>query len=346
MESDPREARYYILGDNGWITCTLCPKFCKIKKGGRGFCRIRVRQGDRLVVLNYARCASYGLDPIEKKPLYHFYPGHSILSLGTVGCNLACSFCQNWQISQDDAPTFFLEPATAVEVASNQARDEDCIGLAYTYSEPIIWFEYVLDTASLARRHGLKNVLVTNGFISEEPLEELLQVIDGLNIDLKSFSRDFYIRLCKGLRDPVMRTIELCQQSGRHVEVTTLIIPGKNDHPEEIEALAAWLAGLDAAIPLHLSRFFPNYKLDLPPTPLATMEEARKRARRHLKYVYLGNVHGEDYGNTFCPQCDKLVISRRAYAVGLPGLTDDNRCVRCGEDINITGKARENPIGW
>lgn len=337
------QARFYQLEDSGWIRCELCPKLCRIREGGRGFCRVRVRGNDTLYVTNFGVCAASAMDPIEKKPLYHFFPGHSILSLGTVGCNMGCVFCQNWQISQADPDAFYVEPGDVVAAAAGQAHD-GCIGVAYTYSEPVIWFEFVLETAALVREAGLQNVMVTNGFISEEPLKELLGLVDGFNVDLKGFSPEFYVRLCKGLRDPVLRTMELIHDAGRHLEVTNLIIPGYNDDPRELEALAAWLAGLNPEIPLHLSRYFPSYKLRAEPTPVKTMLKSRDVALEHLKFVYLGNVQERGTGDTRCPRCQESVIERHDYGLRLSGLTKDDRCVSCGHKIPITGPARERPI--
>ena len=281
-----REALYYSKHEKG-LLCSLCPKNCLIKDQETGFCRTRRNVGGTLYAANYGACTSYALDPIEKKPLYHFYPGSYILSIGTWGCNFSCQFCQNWQIAQAEAEFQELSPEDVVEAAKEAGPRN--IGIAYTYSEPAVWYEFVFDTARLARGAGLKNVLVTNGYISHEPLAELLPYIDAMNIDVKAFNEDFYHKICAGSLAEVKGTVE---QAARHchVEITTLLVPGLNDDPEEIEALSAWLASISPAIPLHLSRYFPRYKLDIPPTPLATMEKARDAARHHLQYVYLGNV--------------------------------------------------------
>lgn len=324
-----REALHYEPHERG-LVCRLCPKECVIGEGLTGFCRARRNVGGRLYAANYAACSSYALDPIEKKPLYHFYPGSYIFSVGTWGCNFACRFCQNWQIAQDEPDTLELSPAQAVEMAAGAGRRN--IGIAYTYSEPSVWYEYVLDTAALARERGLRNVLVTNGFINAQPLIELLPHIDAFNIDVKAFNDRFYREVCAGRLAEVKRTVELAAAVA-HVEVTCLVVPGLNDDPDELEGLAAWLASLSKDIPLHFSRYFPNYKLSTPPTPLATLERAYDAARRHLSYVYVGNV-GAGGVNTHCPACGLMVIDRlRRESV----LAADKLCPRCGEAIAVVG---------
>ncbi len=328
-----REALFYkrLAGDR--VQCELCPRACVIPPGGRGFCRVRRHGGAGLITENYLRCASYALDPIEKKPLYHFYPGSTIFSLGTWGCNFTCQFCQNWQIAQGEPQTTALSPAQVVEVVRAYAAGANCIGAAYTYSEPVVWYEFVLETAQAVRRAGYKNVLVTNGYIAEEPLRQLLPYIDAMNIDVKAFQADFYRQICGGDLETVKRTAEMAVKHC-HVELTTLLIPDMNDSREEIEALTAWVATrLNPDVPLHFSRYFPHYKFDKPPTPLEKMREAREIARRKLRYVYLGNVGGGD-SNTYCDQCAALLIERdRRHSY----LTPDKKCPRCGAQIPIVG---------
>ncbi len=325
-----REALYYEPHERG-VACTLCPKGCVIGEGLAGFCRARRNVGGRLFAANYGACSSYALDPIEKKPLYHFYPGSYIFSVGTWGCNFACSFCQNWQIAQDEPDTVAMTPEKAVATAAGAGRGN--IGVAFTYSEPSVWYEFVFDTARLARNAGLKNVLVTNGFINPRPLAGLLPYIDALNIDVKAFNDKFYREICAGSLAAVKRTVELAAAHA-HVEVTCLVVPGLNDDAAELEALAAWLAGISRDIPLHFSRYFPNYKLTAPPTPVATLERARETARRHLNYVYIGNV-GNAGADTRCPVCDLVVIDRlrRASVLGA-----DKKCPRCGRGIAVAGE--------
>lgn len=325
-----REALYYGSHAKG-LACGLCPKECIIPEGRTGFCRVRQNIGGRLYAINYGQCSSYALDPIEKKPLYHFYPGSYIFSIGTWGCNFACQFCQNWQIAQDEPETVDLTPEKAVAMAKQAGQRN--IGIAYTYSEPSVWYEYILDTAKTAQEAGLKNVLVTNGFINPEPLDNLLPYIDAMNIDVKAFSSDFYQQVCAGALDQVKTTVE--RAAARcHVEVTTLIVPGKNDSPEELAGLARWLAAVNKDIPLHLSRYFPNYRADDPPTPLSTLEMAYRLAKEYLNYVYVGNVGNNGSANTYCPDCGYLVLDRVS---GHCYLSDNKKCPQCGSKIAIVG---------
>ena len=282
-------AMYYNKIEEAKVRCSLCPHNCVIKPGGLGACRARKNIDGDLFSLNYGKVTSVSLDPIEKKPLNRFHPGATILSAGTFGCNLKCSFCQNWSIAQDDPDTADVSCQTLVEKAFQLKRDGN-IGIAYTYNEPSIWFEYVYEASRIAKEKGLCNVLVTNGFISEEPLEKLLPFIDAMNIDVKAFTVGFYQDICKGSLENVKKTVEIAAKNC-HVEVTTLVIPDLNDEIEEIGELSRWLASISSDIPLHLSRFFPNYKMqDRPPTPKETLVCAREKALEHLKYVYLGNV--------------------------------------------------------
>lgn len=324
-----REARYYRTEDSKAI-CQLCPKECTIGEGRTGFCRVRKNIDGKLYTQNYAACSSYALDPIEKKPLYHFYPGSYILSLGTWGCNFACQFCQNWQIAQADPETVELLPDKAVELALQQGQRN--IGIAFTYSEPSVWYEYILDTAKAGHQAGLKNVLVTNGFINKDPLAELLPFIDAMNIDIKAFNSEYYHEICAGRLDDVKRTVDQAAKDC-HVEITTLIVPNLNDSHAELRDLAKWLAGINKDIPLHFSRYFPNYKMQEQPTPLKTMQMAYETARQYLNYVYLGNV-GSSGSDTECPRCGAVVIDRLQEN---SSLTDDNKCLSCGMQIKISG---------
>lgn len=284
-----KEALYYEKLDNGRVRCLLCPHGCVLPQDGTGVCRARRNMDGRLYSLNYSRVTSVALDPIEKKPLHRFRPGSLILSAGTFGCNLKCSWCQNWTIAHTDARTMELTPAGLADLAKQYAS-RGSIGVAYTYNEPSIWYEFVFDTARLVREQGFVNVLVTNGFINPGPLEQLLPYIDAMNIDVKAFTEEFYGKYCKGSLSSVMDTVERAARSC-HVEVTTLVIPGLNDSPEEIERLAAWLASISSDIVLHLSRFFPCYRMnDIMPTPRQTLENARSSAMKHLEHVLLGNI--------------------------------------------------------
>lgn len=286
-----REAMFWHKKENGLVFCELCPKGCSIQEGHKGYCRVRENRGGVLYTLNYAQVSSYALDPMKKKPLYHFYPDTLILSLGTVGCNLRCGFCQNWQIAHGEPHTVELSPQQAVDLALEQkAKGLPCTGIAYTYSEPFMWYEYVYDTARRAQQAGLKNVLVTNGYVREEPLKKILPYIDAMNIDVKGFTDTYYKDNCVGHLAPVIKTVEIAHKAC-HVEITTLLVPGLNDSEEEIKELVDWLAGLDKDIPVHFSRYFPNFQFDLPPTPEATLQRAYQLAKKKLTYVHLGNLN-------------------------------------------------------
>lgn len=326
-----KKALWYEKLPGGKVQCRLCPHRCRIPHGKTGICEARQNVDGELVSLNYGRCSSLAWDPIEKKPLYHFYPGSVILSIGTVGCSFHCQFCQNWEIARNQAETFPVTPEQIVELLRTQGQHS--LGVAYTYSEPLVWYEFVRDTAPAVRDAGYKNVLVTNGFIEEGPLQELLPWIDALNIDFKGFTDNFYHRLVHGDYRPVLRTAEISKKSGCLVEITTLIIPGWNDSPEEIRELVAWVARtLGRETPFHFSRYFPNYRLDLPPTPVETLYRAREIARAYLDYVYLGNVWEDDH--TYCPRCGAIVIARHGYRVQVTGL-DGNHCRNCGYAIYL-----------
>lgn len=281
------EALYYEKLSGNRVHCHLCPTECLISEGRRGSCGIRINSLGALYAEAYSKTTSIALDPIEKKPLYHFHPGEQILSLGTKGCNFHCDFCQNWHISQDmSAPTKDITSEALIEMA--KARGS--FGIAYTYNEPFIWYEFVLDTAKRAKAEGLANVLVTNGYVNMAPLEGILPYIDAMNIDLKAFDEDFYSKICRGRLKPVLDVIKRSAKNC-HIELTTLLIPTLNDSEEMIRKEVNWIYdNLGPEVPLHFSRYFPCYKMSLPPTPITTLEMAGKIAREKLKHVYLGNV--------------------------------------------------------
>jgi pyruvate formate lyase activating enzyme len=278
------------------------------------------------------------IDPIEKKPLYHFMPGAGILSVGTYGCNLSCKFCQNWEISQREADHRQLTPEELARLADS-VRGQS-VGVAYTYSEPLVWYEFVYDSARLVRERGLVNVLVTNGYINPEPFRELLPYVDAVNIDLKAFSPEFYESVCGGDLEPVLRSIRQAYESGCHVELTTLVVPGLNDSSEEMDSLARWIAELSPDVPLHVSRYFPSYRMTAPPTPISTLQVCVDAARARLHYVYVGNATVPGGSDTVCPSCGKTVIRRHGYdrvEVLLSGAT----CPTCGAGIPVRLHGRE-----
>ncbi|MBM4039436.1 MAG: AmmeMemoRadiSam system radical SAM enzyme [Planctomycetes bacterium] len=325
-----KEAAFYEKQGERRVQCRLCPHNCVIAEGRTGRCRVRRNRGGVLYSEIYEQVTSVAMDPIEKKPIYHFHPGASILSLGTRGCNFACEFCQNWQISQAEAPLSPLASKAAVEVA----RREASIGISYTYNEPLIWFEYVLETAKLAREAGLVNVLVTNGYINPEPLEELLPYVDAMNMDIKAIRPDFYKRLCHGTLEPVLANARAAARR-THLEVTNLVIPGENDTDAEFEELGRWCAAeLGPQVPMHLSAYFPRHKLKAPPTPVETLERAFAIMAKHLRYVYLGNCYSELGANTVCHQCGATLITRRGYSVRVVGLKGA-LCASCGAENAI-----------
>lgn len=328
-------ARWWESLPDGKIHCWLCPRHCRIGPDQSGFCFVRKHQDGRLVTLAYGHPVALHVDPIEKKPLNHFLPGTPILSLGGAGCNMGCMFCQNWSISKardDHVRSAQLWPRQVVELARRYA----CPSLAYTYNEPTIWGEYVIDIAREARAAGLQNVMVTNGYVTGEALWDLYEHIDAANIDLKAFTENFYRKVTLSKLDPVLETIETLYKSGRvWVELTTLLIPGHNDSPEEIAALCDWiLEHVGPEIPLHFTAFHPDYKLtDHPRTPHATLTRARELAlARGLAFVYVGNVHDREGSTTWCPGCGKALVRRDWHAVLAADLRD-GCCPACGRRI-------------
>ncbi len=322
-----KEAMYYKKGEASKVYCILCPHYCSISKNKVGKCKVRKNMEGTLYTLNYGKITSYDYDPIEKKPLYHFYPGSNIFSIGSFGCNLACEFCQNWEIVNKEGLTMEIEDQDILTLSTAKQS----IGIAYTYNEPTIWFEYVHHLLNIIKNNGLKNVLVTNGHINEKPLRQLLPYVDAMNIDLKSINNSFYDKICKGSLEPVLKTIEISSKV-THIEVTTLVIDGENSSLEEIDSLAQKIASIDKSIPLHLSRYFPAYKMKRQPTNFNTLVEARNIAREHLDYVYIGNVWGVD-NNTYCPNCYTKIVDR--YNGGKVLGIEKGKCIKCGYKINI-----------
>ena len=331
MEIPPlHEACYYRAEDDGRrVVCTLCPHGCRIGPGREGFCRVRGNRAGKLIALTYGRIVAAHMDPIEKKPLYHFLPSRDILSIGSAGCNLRCSFCQNWDLVLGAIPETFTLPETIVE----RARQLGSTGIAYTYNEPGIWFEYLMDCARAAREAGLKNVLVTNGFMNPEPWAEMCSVADAMNIDLKSMDPGFYTRLCKAERNPVLESIRTAA-AACHVEVTNLIVTDETDSHHLIEELIDFVASIRDTIPLHFSRYFPQHEFSAPPTSPETLEWAVTEARKRLKYVYAGNINLAGASDTMCSSCGTLLIRRTGYSTEICGLTDTT-CAACGCTADI-----------
>lgn len=329
-------ARWWHATDDGHLQCDLCPRDCRLKDAQRGLCFVRQRQGDAMVLTTWGRSSGFCLDPIEKKPLNHFYPGSSVLSFGTAGCNLACKFCQNWDISKSRDMDRLMDAATPRTIAE-AARRYGARSVAYTYNDPVIFAEYALDCAEACRAVGIKNVAVTAGYIHPSPAREFFAAMDAANVDLKAFTDEFYVKLCAGRLSPVLDTLALIHHdTDCWLEITTLLIPGKNDSDGEIAALSAWVAKeLGPDVPLHFSAFHPDWKLnELPPTPPATLTRARRIARdAGLHYVYTGNVHDRDGGKTLCPGCGGSLIERDWYEIGAYRLGADGRCAHCSTAI-------------
>ncbi len=336
-----REAMYWEPLDKNRVRCRLCPLNCIIDDGQRGSCRVRRNIGGKLYTLNYGKVSAIAADPVEKKPLFHFWPGSCALSIATVGCNMHCKHCQNWEISQSDENFPYLHEMSP-EMVVAIAKRYGCESIAYTYNEPTIWYEFVLDTAKLAKKEGLYNLLITNGYINEEPFRELAPYIDAMNIDIKAFSDEFYMKISSvPSGEPSRRTALIAKKEfGIHVELTYLIIPTLNDKEEEIRAFARWVVeNLGDDTPVHFSRFFPHYKLiNLPPTPVETVEMAYRVAKEEgLKFVYIGNIPGHEGENTYCPKCGKPLIVRYGFEITEYNVTEDGRCKYCGEPIPIVG---------
>jgi pyruvate formate lyase activating enzyme len=328
--------RWWHPIEGGRIQCDLCPRDCKLHEGQRGACFVRKMEGGKMVLTTYGRSSGFCIDPIEKKPLNHFYPGTSVFSFGTAGCNLACKFCQNWDISKSKDMDRLMEAAGPEEIAQT-AKRMGCKSVAYTYNDPVIFAEYAIDTAVACHEAGLKNVAVTAGYIHSEPRKEFYAVMDAANVDLKGFTDDFYVKNCGGHLQPVLDTlIYLKRETEVWLEITTLLIPTLNDSEEEIRALSEWVfKELGPNVPLHFSAFHPDYKMmDLPPTPAATLRRARTIAQEAgLNYVYTGNVHDPEGGTTYCPSCRAPVIRRDWYEILDYHMTEDGCCQRCGTAI-------------
>jgi pyruvate formate lyase activating enzyme len=347
---DPRPshhpARWWVRRPDGRIECRLCPRFCKLQPGQRGFCFVRQRVGDEIVLATYGRSSGFCIDPIEKKPLNHFLPGTSVLSFGTAGCNLGCRFCQNWAISKARESDRLSEVAGPDAIAAAAER-LGCRSVAFTYNDPVVFAEYAIDAARACRARGLRAVAVTAGYITDEARSEFFQTMDAANVDLKAFTEEFYHRLCFAELQPVLDTLVfLHRETPVWLEVTTLLIPGENDSVDELDRASDWFAAnLGPDVPWHLTAFHPDFKmLDQPRTPAATLARAREMARsKGLRHVYTGNIHDRTGSSTWCPGCGALLIERDWYEIGAYAL-DGSRCRACG--CEIAGRFEARPGSW
>lgn len=329
-----KEALFYEKLGNNVVQCQLCPRRCTITEGRRGYCGVRENRGGTLYTLVYAKLVAIHIDPIEKKPLFHFLPSTNAFSVATAGCNLKCKFCQNWEISQakpEDLQYTYIEPKDLIE----SVKESSSPTIAYTYSEPTIFYEYMLETAKLAKKDRIRNVMHSSGYINEAPLRQLAKYLDAANIDLKGFTKEYYSKLSEATLEPVLRSLKALKEEGVHLEITNLILPGYNDDEDTIRKMCLWIKdNLGSGTPIHFSRFFPMYKLtSLNPTPVETLEKARQIALESgLKYVYIGNVGGHPAENTYCPKCKKILIERRGYFI-LQNNIENGKCKFCGEKI-------------
>lgn len=329
-----KEALFYEKLNNKDLRCLLCPRECVIPSGKRGFCRVRRNLNGALHSLSYGRPVAMHIDPIEKKPLFHFLPGTSAFSIACAGCNLTCQFCQNWEISQAD-PEKINTSYISAGALLDKAKELGISTIAYTYTEPTVFYEYILELSKLAKAQGIRCVMHSNGYINEKPLRELAGYLDAVNIDLKGFSDDYYSRVAQGGLEPVLRSLRILKEEGVHLEITNLVLPGYNDDPAVIRKMCEWIRdNLGADTPLHFSRFYPMYKLvALAPTPVETLEKARDAALAcGLRYVYIGNVPGHNGENTYCPKCGKAVITRMGYMISRNELKDGS-CGFCQAKI-------------
>lgn len=327
-------ARYYEKLPNRKIKCNLCPRECVIDDLERGYCGVRENRGGTYYTLVYGNPCSAHLDPIEKKPLFHFMPGTLAFSIATVGCNVFCKFCQNWQISQarpEQIDSLDMPPESVVETAVQR----QCTSIAYTYTEPVVFTEYMYDTAKAGQKQGIKSVMISNGYIQKQPMKELCGVLDAVKVDLKAFTQRFYRELVAGELRPVLDTLAFLRQQDMWTEIVYLIIPGQNDDSKELDQLTKWIVKeMGPDTPLHFSRFYPQYRLkNLPATPVSTLEMARKIALDNgLYYVYIGNVPGHEAENTYCPSCNRLLIKRVGYRI-TQNTIQNNHCPDCNRRI-------------
>ncbi|MGZ8688417.1 MAG: AmmeMemoRadiSam system radical SAM enzyme [Gaiellaceae bacterium] len=339
--------RYWHALPDGRVQCDVCPRHCRLREGQRGLCFVRMREGSGVVLTTYGRSSGFCVDPIEKKPLNHFLPGTAVLSFGTAGCNLACKFCQNWDISTSRKTDTLADTASPEELAAAAER-LGCRSVAFTYNDPVIFLEYAVDTAIACRARGIKAVAVTAGYVCPEPRAELFAHLDAANVDLKAFSDDFYRNVCAGRLAPVLETLEYVRhETSCWLELTTLVIPGLNDSSEELDALTRWVVEhLGSDVPLHFSAFHPDYRLlDRPPTPPAALQRAREIALANgVRYAYIGNVRDAEGETTFCHSCGEPLIVRGGYSIEAWRLDPTGSCPGCG--TACAGVLEEHPGSW
>ncbi|HEX2936292.1 MAG TPA: AmmeMemoRadiSam system radical SAM enzyme [Bacteroidales bacterium] len=330
-----QKAKYYVQENEDKVRCLLCPHHCLLKSGQTGICKVRTHRGDMLVSDNYGLISAKHMDPIEKKPLYHYFPGSKIFSIGSVGCNMQCFFCQNCEISQTGVTDFpWLKAYSPEEMVSEALLVPGNIGIAYTYNEPSVFYEYMFDSATLSKSKGLKNVMVSNGYIEKEPLNDLIPLVDAFNIDLKAFTEEFYMKCTHSHLEPVKQTLLHIREAGKHLEINNLVIPGLNDSEEIFETMVDWIAvNLGRQTILHLSRYFPRHLATHPTTLESTLYRFKDIASQYIDFVYIGNVGGET--DTNCPNCKSLVIKRKNYETIVVGLDNQGCCINCRLKIAI-----------
>ena len=330
-----KKALYFEKRKNGVVKCTLCPHYCMIGEEDHGICNVRINHKGVLYNELFEKVASFGFDPIEKKPLYHFYPGSRILSVGALGCNLKCKFCQNYRISQINPNEYTNTKLYTADNIVKVARESNGnIGIAFTYNEPSTFYEYMLEVSGTAKKFDLKTVMVTNGYINRQPLSELLPFMDAFNVDIKAFSEGFYKEITQSRLAPIKKTIKAIAQSNSHLELTNLVIPGLNDDFAEFEEMTKWIADEagDKTV-LHISRYFPSYQLQIEATPINTMLDLYEIAKKYLKFVYLGNIVDKTHESTYCDKCNSTLIIRVLYKTEIVGLDKQGNCIQCGNHV-------------
>lgn len=347
MQEDTVPTRYWSELRDGRIQCDLCPRFCKLREGQRGLCFVRARENDEIVLTTYGRSSGFCIDPIEKKPLNHFYPGTSVLSFGTAGCNLACNFCQNWDISKSREIDTLADSASPDQLAKAAVR-HGCKSVAYTYNDPVVFMEYAIDVAQACSKKGIKSVAVTAGYICEEPRVEFYKYMDAANVDLKAFTNDFYWKLAKGSLEPVLDTLlYIRQETTVWLEITNLLIPEENDSNKELDDLTEWVAeNLGPDVPIHFTAFHPDWKMrDKSGTPSETLRRARRIAMKNgLHHVYTGNLYDPEGQSTYCHECRQLLIERSGYTLGRWNLDEKGRCTSCRTPC--AGHFEAQPGNW